>query len=127
MIAVASLVAAVGMAGRRRFVPPRAGRLVAFTVVVLSAVAVEAAAIHTVSQRHRNFVPAQIAIARGDSIRFTNDDEFLHQIYIDSKEMNFDSDEQRPGQTIEVSFPRAGTFAVRCHIHPKMRLTVQVQ
>ena len=41
--------------------------------------------------------------------------------------MSFDSDEQPPGQTIEVRFPVRGTFPVRCHIHPKMLLTVHVQ
>jgi len=86
-----------------------------------------AATIHTVSQRNRNFAVPQIAIARGDSIRFTNEDEFLHQIYVDSREMYFDSAEQPPGQTIEVKFPRSGTFPVRCHIHPKMLLTVHVE
>lgn len=79
------------------------------------------------SQKGRNFALRDIVIARGDSIRFTNEDEFLHQIYVDSKDMNFDSAEQRPGQTIEANFPQAGTFAVRCHIHPKMLLSVQVE
>ena len=63
----------------------------------------------------------------GAYLLFTNDDEFLHQIYVDSSLMNFDSDEQPPGQTISVRFPVRGTFPVRCHIHPKMLLTVQVQ
>ena len=102
-------------------------RLAVIAALAFAATAAFAATIHTVSQRHRNFSQSQIAIARGDSIRFTNDDEFFHQIYVDSKEMNFDSDEQRPGQTIEVNFPRPGSFPVRCHIHPKMLLMVQVQ
>jgi plastocyanin len=41
--------------------------------------------------------------------------------------MSFDSDEQSPGQTIQVNFPRAGTFPVRCHIHPKMLVIVHVE
>jgi plastocyanin len=41
--------------------------------------------------------------------------------------MTFDSNEQAPGQTIEVNFPRSGDFAVRCHIHPKMLLTVRIE
>jgi plastocyanin len=95
-------------------------------VLVVAALPALAAAVHTVAQRGRAFAVSAIKIARGDSIRFTNEDEFLHQIYVDSKEMVFDSDEQLPGQTIDVRFPQAGTFPVRCHIHPKMLLTVQV-
>jgi plastocyanin len=41
--------------------------------------------------------------------------------------MNLDSDEKAPGETLEVRFPTAGTFDVRCHIHPKMHLVVHVK
>ena len=102
-------------------------RLGSIAGIVLAAIPALGAATHTVAQRGREFAVAAISIARGDSIRFTNEDEFLHQIYVDSPEMAFDSDEQRPGQTIEARFPKAGTFPVRCHIHPKMLLTVRVE
>ena len=95
--------------------------------LLLVATTVFAAAVHRIAQRGRAFSLSQIAIARGDSLLFTNDDEFLHQIYVDSRNMSFDSDEQPPGQAIEVSFPRSGTFPVRCHIHPKMLLIVRVE
>src|ERR1700716_483010 len=95
--------------------------------LLLVATAVFAAAVHRIAQRGRAFSLSQITIARGDSLLFTNDDEFLHQIYVDSRNMNVDSDEPPPGQAIEVSFPRAGSFSVRCHIHPKMLLIVRVE
>jgi len=80
-----------------------------------------------VAQKHRSFSPSVVTIERGDSVEFSNDDEFLHQIYVDSKAMSFDSAEQPPGQTISVVFSQPGTFQVRCHIHPKMLLTVHVR
>ncbi len=95
--------------------------------LLLVATALCAAAVHRVVQKGRAFSLSQITIARGDSLLFANDDEFLHQIYVDSRNMSFDSDEQPPGQTIEVNFPRSGTFPIRCHIHPKMLLTVRVE
>lgn len=126
MTAVAPLFANRRAADRPK--PLRQGwRPILIAALIGAAGAAFAATVHTVSQRNRNFLPAQITIARGDNIRFTNDDEFLHQIYVDSKEMYFDSDEQRPGQAIDVNFPRSGTFQVRCHIHPKMLLTVKVE
>ena len=85
-----------------------------------------AASLH-VAQKHRSFSPSVVTIKLGDSVEFSNDDEFLHQIYVDSKAMNFDSAEQPPGQTIRVVFSQSGTFQVRCHIHPKMLLTVHVK
>jgi len=95
--------------------------------LLLIATAVFAAAVHRIAQRGRSFSQSQITIARGDSLLFTNDDEFLHQIYVDSRNLSFDSDEQPPGQAIVVNCPRAGTFPVRCHIHPKMLLFVHVE
>lgn len=95
--------------------------------LLLVAVPVFAASVYTVIQRGRAFSVGEITINRGDTIRFTNEDEFLHQIYVDSNQMSFDSDEQHPGQTIEAQFPKSGTFPVRCHIHPKMHLIVHVR
>ena len=95
--------------------------------LTLAASAAFAATIHTVAQKGRNFAVNEIVIARGDTIRFTNEDDFLHQIYVDSNDMTFDSAEQRPGQAIDVPFPLRGTFPVRCHIHPKMLLWVRVE
>jgi plastocyanin len=94
--------------------------------LLLGAASAFAASVH-VAQKHRSFSPASITIERGDTVSFSNDDEFLHQIYVDSKAMSFDSAEQPPGQTINVPFSQLGTFQVRCHIHPKMLLTVHVR
>jgi plastocyanin len=99
-----------------------------FAVVLsLAAATALAATAHHVAQRGRAFAVNTIAIAAGDTIQFANEDEFLHQIYVDSPNLPFDSAEQRPGETIEVKFPSAGSFPVRCHIHPKMLLTVYVR
>lgn len=78
---------------------------------------------HVVQQKNRRFTPGEITIKRGESITVTNDDDFIHQIYADGL---FDSEEKPPGENLVESFPRAGTFEVRCHIHPKMRLIVRV-
>ena len=86
-----------------------------------------AAESHRIVQKNRGFEPTQITIAAGDTLEFSNEDGFLHQIYVDGGGMSFESDEQPPGQTIKVRFPIAGTFEVHCHIHPKMVLTVTVK
>jgi plastocyanin len=100
----------------------------AIVLALLAATSVLAAAmLNTVSQKGRAFSRNQITITRGESIRFTNEDEFLHQIYVNSRGMVFDSHEQLPGQIIDVNFQHSGTFPVRCHIHPKMLLIVHVE
>ena len=78
----------------------------------------------TVVQKGRAFRPGDVTINRGDSLVFTNDDSFIHQIYVNGL---FDSDEKSPGENLNETFPRSGTFQVRCHIHPTMRMTVHVK
>lgn len=82
---------------------------------------------HTIVQKGRRFHPVEVTINRGESLTFTNEDEFIHQIYVDSDSFSFDSDEKAPGELITETFTESGTFQVRCHIHPKMRLTVNVR
>jgi plastocyanin len=85
------------------------------------------AAGHLIVQKNRAFDAADVTIAAGDSLCFFDEDPFLHQIYVKSPTMNFESTEQPLGQTIDVRFPTPGSFAVRCHIHPTMSLDVTVK
>ncbi|MBI1776281.1 MAG: methylamine utilization protein [Proteobacteria bacterium] len=86
-----------------------------------------AASVHQIAQKGREFQVKTINIGIGDVVRFTNDDEFLHQIFVTSDAFKFDSAEQPPGEAIEVKFPSAGLYSVRCHIHPKMLLSIMVK
>ncbi|WP_299655476.1 hypothetical protein [uncultured Jannaschia sp.] len=80
----------------------------------------------TVNQKDRRFEIQHVEIVAGDIVSFTNDDRFLHQIYANSPRFSFDSAEQFPGEVVDVRFPREGAFEVRCGIHPKMLLKVEV-
>src|ERR1700741_4538615 len=93
-------------------------------LVLLPSLAMAADAGHTVSQKGRAFRPAEVSINRGETLVFTNEDSFIHQIYVDGL---FDSEEKAPGENLSETFPKAGTFPVRCHIHPTMRMTVTVK
>jgi plastocyanin len=78
----------------------------------------------TVIQKGRAFRPAEITISSGTTVTFTNDDAYLHQIYVNGL---FDSEEKAPGENLNETFPQAGTFQVRCHIHPTMKMAVHVK
>ena len=90
----------------------------------LPGMAMAADAGHTISQKGRAFRPAEVTITRNESLTFTNEDSFIHQIYVDGL---FDSDEKAPGEDLKEVFTKAGTFRVRCHIHPTMKMTVVVK
>lgn len=90
-----------------------------------------AASVRDVSQRRRAFEPRAVEIARGDALRFVNDDgELLHHAHVPPGGPGgfaFDTGEQAPGSAVLVRFPVAGTFEVLCGIHPRMRLAVTVR
>jgi plastocyanin len=81
----------------------------------------------TVVQQHRAFSIDHISLQRGATLHFSNEDDFTHEIYIETPQFNFESDEQEPGTVVTVTFTSTGHFPVRCHIHPKMHLDVDVQ
>jgi plastocyanin len=109
--------------------PPRLTVLLAVAALVGAATGAALAAddAHTIVQQGRAFHPLDVTINHGETLNFSNRDEFIHQIYIAAPGMTFDSSEQPPGQDVPVTFPTAGTFEVHCHIHPKMALTVHVK
>jgi plastocyanin len=109
-------------AGRRSWSLAAAG-----VVATIAATGSFAAVAYHVTQRDRAFGQKEITVAIGDVIQFDNEDEFIHQIYIDGPNFSFDSEESYPGNSIDVTFTKGGTYFVRCHIHPKMALEVIVK
>lgn len=98
--------------------------LVASVVVTTSLGA--AAETVEVSQKGRRFLPDSVELKVGDTLKVHNDDEFLHHVYVASPDFNFDSEEQPPGNNVEIKFTHAGEYNVQCRIHPKMKLAVHV-
>jgi len=80
-----------------------------------------------VSQKDRAFSPNSVELALGDTLSIHNDDQFVHDVLVNSQNFTFDSGEQGVGQTVQIKFPTAGHYRVTCAIHPKMRLEVEVQ
>lgn len=100
----------------------------AFAVGVLTAVFALAATQIVISQKGREFSPAEISISRGETIQILNDDsDLLHHAYIESNRFSFDSGDQQPGSRTKITFSEAGDFNVLCAIHPKMKLIVHVK
>lgn len=79
-----------------------------------------------VRQQDRQFDRQEMTVEAGEIVRFTNDDPFLHQIYVESPGFSFDSNEQSPGDATDVTFDRPGSYEVLCGIHPLMSLRVEV-
>ncbi len=82
--------------------------------------------VSTVTQDDRAFSPKHIAIRRGEKLWILNNDTRTHNVRIFDEAFDFDSGAQEPGETVEIAFPRTGSFLVFCGIHPKMELYVDV-
>jgi plastocyanin len=81
---------------------------------------------HTVGQMGRAFTTTNIKIKRGDVVVFVNDDNVPHNISSSSADNAFNLGSQAPGRSTPVTFTTAGEVDVRCLIHPRMRMTVQI-
>jgi cytochrome c peroxidase len=83
--------------------------------------------VSTVSQLDRTFSPGYIVLKVGERLWILNNDNRTHNVRIFDQAFDFDSGAQEPGETIEVTFPRSGSFLLTCGIHPKMELRVEVE
>ena len=80
-----------------------------------------------VTQKDRMFSEKDVTLAAKGHIRFKNEDDYLHQLYVSAPAFSFDSGEQKPGEIVDVQFPVPGDFKVLCSIHLKMKLNVHVR
>jgi plastocyanin len=83
-------------------------------------------ATQAIRQKGRMFSVDSIAIKKGESVAFINDDNVPHNIASISPGNEFNLGSQPPGTSTDVSFTEAGDVQVFCAIHPRMKLTVKV-
>lgn len=102
-------------------------RLAALIALGLAAGPALTASLISVSQRNRTFELAELQVASGSAVRFNNDDDFPHQVAVRGPSLQYESDLIEPHQFIEIKFPSPGSFEVRCGVHPRMRMTIQVR
>jgi plastocyanin len=80
---------------------------------------------HEVSIKNLQFKPATIKIKAGQTVTWTNNDDRDHTVSF--KEAKFQSDNLKPGQTYEHTFPKPGKFPYVCRYHPRMKGEVVVE
>jgi plastocyanin len=82
---------------------------------------------HVVNQKDRTFSTTEITVKPGDSLTFTNSDDVTHNVFSNSKQNTFNIRVQEPGHASTVQFKDEGVTEVRCAIHPRMKLIVNVK
>lgn len=80
---------------------------------------------NTVSISNYTFSPTSLTIAKGTTVKWTNDDQVTHTVTDDNGK--FDSGNLPYGQTYSHTFSDTGTFHYHCSIHTYMKGTIIVQ
>jgi plastocyanin len=106
--------------------PVRLSFAATLAFVIGAAVGAQAAT-YTVVQRGLQLNKSSMTLAKGDQLIFTNDDDVIHNIHIfgpgeDEKDLGL----QKPKATLSYTFAKAGSYRVRCNIHPSIKMAVTV-
>jgi cytochrome c peroxidase len=92
-------------------------------------VAVAAAKTMNIVQRGLALSPTSATLSKGDALSFTNDDDVIHNIHIfgPGADDSVDLGLQKPGKSLTYKFEKAGSYRVRCNIHPSVKMSVVVK
>jgi plastocyanin len=85
------------------------------------------AAEHVIRMAGQQYQPAEIKAAHGDSIRFVNDDDVAHEVFVPSVGFGLDLGKQEPGEEKVIPLANKGNFEVECVFHQDMLLAVTVE
>jgi plastocyanin len=77
-------------------------------------------------QQDESFSPKVIAITRGSTVMFPNDDPFFHNVFSLSPGASFDLGRYRRGESRSRTFTRPGLVKVYCHLHSHMAASILV-
>ena len=92
-------------------------------LTVLPALPARAAADHAVAIKGMKFDPADLSVAVGDTVTFTNMDAAPHTGSADDG--SFDSGKLSKGNSATVTIAAAGDHAYHCKVHPSMKAVIR--
>jgi cytochrome c peroxidase len=89
-------------------------------------IATAAIAATAISQKDKTFSQESVTVKAGEKIKFVNDDTVTHNLTVKTPGGTARPGvQEKPGDEIELAFDEAGTYEVRCLIHPKMKMSVE--
>jgi len=79
-----------------------------------------------IRQQAEEFVPRVVAITKGSTIDFPNNDPFFHNVFSLSSVDTFDLGRYKQGESRSTKFQKPGLVKVYCHIHSHMSASILV-
>jgi plastocyanin len=77
-----------------------------------------------IDQKDMHFVPHVVAIVKGGTVKWLNDDTVAHNVF--SPEGGYDLGTWQHGQSKEHTFAKPGVYTQLCRLHPEMEGFVDV-
>jgi plastocyanin len=81
----------------------------------------------TVTMSGMMYHPERVQAAVGDTLRFVNEDQTEHGVFVPTAGHALDLGAQEPGEERVLLLRNAGEFEVECVFHPEMHLDVEVR
>lgn len=100
--------------------------LIPLALAAALAAGLATAADKKVHQKGSAFDPERMSVRVGEAVVFVNDDKVAHNVMSGSKAAKFNLGLQKPGDSKSLSFDEAGEVEIRCAIHPKMKMVIEV-
>lgn len=116
-LATAAFAEGGTIAGKVEVTPPK---YLEETVVYLKSVAgTYKPKTHAVDQKGMKFIPQLIVVTQGDTVKFENHDNVVHNVYSpDNEGYNLGSFKQNENRSY--TFAKAGVYTQLCSVHPEM-------
>ena len=74
------------------------------------------------------FAITSLDLGKGESVVFVNGDDIVHNVTIvDDDDNAVDLGMQRSQQRISHLFDKGGRFSIRCSVHPRMKMNINVR
>lgn len=77
-------------------------------------------------QHDKDFVPHVLAVMKGTTVRFSNSDTFLHNVFSSSRVQTFNVSQAKQGDHTDLRFNSPGIVPIKCHIHANMKAYIVV-
>ena len=80
----------------------------------------------TISQKNKRFIPHVLAVPKGSTVNFPNDDSIFHNVFAEYNARKFDLGMYPKGTSKSVTFDKVGTVSILCNVHCEMSAYVVI-
>lgn len=101
--------------------------ILCLSLLAASSLSVVHAAEYEIGQKDKKFTEKKLDIKVGDTVKFTNEDPFFHNVFSLSDNKTFDLGSYPKGKSKSVTFDKPGKIDVECAIHPTMHMVIEVK